>query len=183
MIGEIIYKIRKQKGMTLTELGNSTGNSASYLSQVERGLIEPSISSLRKIAKKLNKPVYFFLLDESEDSFIIRKEERKIAETPWTQTKLAFITPVLREDKNLSMVGLEVNMLPYAETAFIEKSVHNAEEIIIILSGTLEVTIENTSYLLNEGDSIYLKANILHSLKNTGKTNMKCISCISPAIY
>ena len=108
MIGEKIRSIRKLKRLTLSDLGEKTDNTAGYLSQVERGLIEPSISSLRKIAAALQTPVYYFLLENSEDSFIIRKNNRKVVETPWTETKMTLLSPVSMENKNLSMVGIEV---------------------------------------------------------------------------
>ena len=39
--------IRKSKNMTLATLGEKTGYTASFLSQIERGLNRPSIEALR----------------------------------------------------------------------------------------------------------------------------------------
>jgi transcriptional regulator with XRE-family HTH domain len=51
MIGKNIYKIRKQRGFTLSELAERTGISKSYLSNIERNLKQnPSIHVVEKIA-------------------------------------------------------------------------------------------------------------------------------------
>lgn len=51
MIGKNIYKIRKQRGYTLSELAERTGISKSYLSNIERDLKQnPSIQVVEKIA-------------------------------------------------------------------------------------------------------------------------------------
>ncbi|WP_227394771.1 helix-turn-helix domain-containing protein [Jeotgalibacillus aurantiacus] len=58
MIGENIYKIRREKGMTLSELAERSGVSKSYLSNIERNLKQnPSIQVIEKIAKVLEVDV------------------------------------------------------------------------------------------------------------------------------
>ncbi|WP_226038108.1 helix-turn-helix domain-containing protein [Aquibacillus saliphilus] len=55
MIGDNIYKIRKQKRLTLSELAERANISKSYLSNIERNLNQnPSIQIIGKIAKELN---------------------------------------------------------------------------------------------------------------------------------
>lgn len=54
MIGENIYKIRREKGLTLSELADRAGVSKSYLSNIERNLKQnPSIQVIEKIANVL----------------------------------------------------------------------------------------------------------------------------------
>lgn len=54
MIGENIYKIRKLKGLTLSELADRAQISKSYLSNIERNLNQnPSIQIVEKIARVL----------------------------------------------------------------------------------------------------------------------------------
>jgi XRE family transcriptional regulator, master regulator for biofilm formation len=55
MIGTNIYKIRKIRGISLSELSERAKISKSYLSNIERNLNQnPSIHILGKIAKGLN---------------------------------------------------------------------------------------------------------------------------------
>ena len=54
MNGASIRQLRLAKGMTLQELAAQTRTTAGYLSQLERDLVDPSLSTLRKIAQALD---------------------------------------------------------------------------------------------------------------------------------
>ena len=56
MIGDMIGKIRKEKGMTKTELANLTGINIGHLTHIEKGERNPSHKALRNICKALNVP-------------------------------------------------------------------------------------------------------------------------------
>ena len=60
-----IREFRKRRNLTIKELSSLSGMSISYISQVERGEIDPSLSSLRKIAAVFQVPLYM-LLDDAE---------------------------------------------------------------------------------------------------------------------
>ena len=53
-LGELIRKQRQQAELTLRELAERTNVSNPYLSQIERGLHEPSVRVLKAIAGALN---------------------------------------------------------------------------------------------------------------------------------
>ena len=53
MVGEKIRKLRKEKKLTLKDIAEATGLSIGYISQLERGAVEPSLSSLRKVSEFL----------------------------------------------------------------------------------------------------------------------------------
>ncbi|MGJ7911445.1 helix-turn-helix domain-containing protein [Neobacillus sp. LXY-1] len=55
MIGSNIYKLRKKRGLTLSELAERANISKSYLSNIERNLNQnPSIQVIKKIAGVLD---------------------------------------------------------------------------------------------------------------------------------
>lgn len=184
MIGIKVKNYRKKNGLTLEELGKKAGITASYLSQVERGLAEPSIASLRKVGKALNVPIYKFLVEgEEQDKFIIRKNERTKTQRIEGKGVTEFLTPLAKENNNLAMVCLSGMLPPFSATGTIDESIHNAEEMILIVKGIMEITVEDEVNILNEGDSIYIKANLKHIIKNIGENDLEIISCISPGIY
>lgn len=53
LVGERLNKIRKEKNLTLRELGNAVGVSASHIGQIEKGVTNPSIELLAKLAEFL----------------------------------------------------------------------------------------------------------------------------------
>ena len=63
-LGNQIRKERLNRQLTLEKLSKMTGLSKSFLSQVERGLAEPSITSLKKISKEFGFSVVNLFLNE-----------------------------------------------------------------------------------------------------------------------
>ncbi|GED03685.1 helix-turn-helix transcriptional regulator [Bacillus atrophaeus] len=51
---------RTKKGQTLREFANSLGFSSSYISKIENGKVNPSITSIEKISEKLKIPMSDF---------------------------------------------------------------------------------------------------------------------------
>lgn len=77
-----IRRYRKKLKLTIKELAERTGLSIGYISQLERDEAEPSLSSLRKIAKELDVPLYVLIQEEKENgSLTIRREERMSVKT------------------------------------------------------------------------------------------------------
>ncbi|MFC4401876.1 helix-turn-helix domain-containing protein [Gracilibacillus xinjiangensis] len=67
MIGTNISKIRKQKGLTLSELAVKSKISKSYLSNLERNLNDnPSIQVVEKLAEVLNVDLATLLQNEGD---------------------------------------------------------------------------------------------------------------------
>lgn len=68
-IGNKIRKLRKEKNLTLEELSKKTGLSLSYISLIERGLKNPSLKALEKIAEcfGINPAIFFIENEEIEE--------------------------------------------------------------------------------------------------------------------
>lgn len=64
-IGENIKRVRKGKKMTQKDLGEIVGISNTYLSDIEIGRTNPSIKTLKRIAKGLEVS-YVELLKDTE---------------------------------------------------------------------------------------------------------------------
>lgn len=56
MVGEMIAKIRKEKGMTKTELAKLTNINIGHLTHIEKGERNPSQKTLKVICQALNTP-------------------------------------------------------------------------------------------------------------------------------
>jgi len=54
-VGELVKKIRVEENVTQEELSERMGISRSYLSDVENNRKNPSVVTLEKLAKALNK--------------------------------------------------------------------------------------------------------------------------------
>lgn len=175
MLGEKIRKKRMEKNMSLKELAEKIDLTASFLSQVERELAEPSITSLRKIADALEVPIFYFLLDDEEHSPVVRKNERKVLRFPQSHLTYELLSPDLNRQMEVLIGRLEPGAISSDEP-----STHPGEECILILEGKMEITVGEESYSLEEGDSIYYFASIPHTLRNIGEKQLVFLSVITP---
>lgn len=66
IVGTKIRKLREDMGLTQEELANSVGLSSEFISLLELGRRSPSLESLARIAKFLDKKISFFILEKAE---------------------------------------------------------------------------------------------------------------------
>lgn len=59
-VGNIIKDIRIKKGIMLKEVAEKCGISSSMLSQIEKGNANPSLNTIREIARVLDVPLFKF---------------------------------------------------------------------------------------------------------------------------
>lgn len=180
-IGSRVRTFRKNKNLTIRDLSKKAGVTSSMISQIERNLCNPSLSLLRKIADTFEIPVWVLLYDDkSAHPSLIRKDERNIiAIGKDGGLKQAYLTPRLKQfngqDHQLEIIFDE--WAPGVEGGFMQ---HKGEEALYILSGQLEVTIEEESYLLDEGDCLFYLAEVPHNLQNAGQNVVKFLTIITP---
>ena len=78
MLGEQIRNIRKSRDFTLKALAEQTGLSIGYISQIERNLTDPSLSTLRKISAALDVPTYLFMGEAEADNTLTTRKNQVI---------------------------------------------------------------------------------------------------------
>lgn len=182
MLGSKIRELRQQNGMTLNELAEKTQFTASYLSQIERELIDPSLSSLRKISNAFGVALYYFLADEVKDHVLIKANQRKRLDLPNSSIIYEFITPIADASSKTKMDIIYFELEPESWSSE-ESLIHASDECILVLKGTIEASVGDCKYLLNDGDSLYIRENSYHRLFNPSKERAVGISTICPALY
>ena len=83
-------------------------------------------------------------------------------------------------DPKMVMIYFQLNPESWSSE---ESIVHNADECIFALKGSVEVYLGDEKHCLSEGDSIYIKENVPYKLYNPGSEKIIGISTITPAIY
>lgn len=177
-MGSRIRKKRKERGWSLKYLAKAIGKTPSFLSQVERNLAEPSITSLRDIASALEVPIFYFLLDAQSPSPVVRKDQRKIISFPGYQLTFELLSPSL----NREMEIIEGRLEPGGMTCE-EPLSHPGEEATLVLAGQMEIQVGSQHYVLNEGDCIYYYASVPHKITNIGKEELIFVSAITPPSF
>lgn len=176
MIGNKIRSIRKEKGFTLENMATKTGLSKGLLSQVERGISQPSLDSLWKITKALESSmVHFFEEIDQKHVHVIRKQKRRQLLFPDSTG----IFSLLSAGGNAKLATLEVRLQP-GETVKETVVQSEGEECLVIIAGNVTVRLGEEEYLLTEGDSLYLASTQTHQLENTGDSEAIIIWSVTP---
>jgi transcriptional regulator with XRE-family HTH domain len=175
-LGAKIRRIRTAERLTLSELGEKTGLSVSFLSQVERGHNDPSINSLRKIANALGCPLTTFFEDRFRSAGpVVRKHERRVLFN--TQSRLTY--QILSRFQG-GRIELLMTMLEPG-TANVEQPMsHPGEEAALVSQGECWFELGEEGFTLKEGDAIYIQENTPHRFTNTGSETLIIVSAISP---
>ncbi|SDL22498.1 helix-turn-helix domain-containing protein [Halarsenatibacter silvermanii] len=174
-LGARIREMRQSQDMSLSELADEIGKTSSYLSQVERGLAEPSITALREIAKALGVPIFYFLVDDRDKNAVIRKDERKKISYPSSDSQVELISP----DLNRQMELVEIRLQP-GEATVENPLPHRGEECTLVMEGRMYIEIGEKDFELEPGDSIYYVASVPHKIVNVGEEELVLISAITP---
>lgn len=197
MYGSRIREMRKRRGLTLKEVAEATGYTIGHISQIERDLKSPSLVALRKIAACLNCSEVWLIMDDSElsaksseegrklkESYLMRKENRIPMKIPEIDVSYSIFTPSkLPNAQEAQMTGLIVRLKP--NTWVTEKMIShgNYDESLLLLKGELELRIDNSTYMIYEGDSFYIPKNCLHNYLNTSDEEATIIVYFSQSVY
>lgn len=183
VIGKRIKYIRKIKNKTLQQVSDESGLSVGYLSNLERGVNSPTIDQLQNICSNLEVNITNILSGEqTKPRSVIKAGERKllyIEENGLVKYELlAEGENGLVEDGLLAKGGNDIEgiCITIEEGVDYEKKNwgHVYNEIGIVIGGRMCVEMVDTEYILEEGDSIYIKKNTLHTFKNASKG--ECVS-------
>ncbi len=174
-MGGKIRKMRRSQDMSLAELAEKINKTSSYLSQVERGLAEPSITALREIAKALEVPIFYFLVDENEHNSVVRRDERKQIKYPDSNSRVELLTPNLNNQMEL----IEARLDP-GDSTVEEPLPHQGEECTVVLKGRMKIQVGDQHHDLEPGDSIYYIASIPHKITSIGEEELIFVSAITP---
>lgn len=174
-LGKGIRECRLAKGMTLKGLAELTELSVSYLSQLERDSISPSLKSLAKIAQALNVPIVsFFLKQNDPPGRVVRREKRIKITLPDTDLQYELLTPDVNRKVEFLLLRVEKGK---GQDKLIT---HEGEEYVFIIRGKLEVKVGKERYVLRAGDSICFDPSFPHTFNNMGEEEVIGVIAASP---
>ncbi|WP_232698372.1 helix-turn-helix domain-containing protein [Brevibacillus daliensis] len=175
LIGNKIRAVRKEKGFTLEVMATKTGLSKGLLSQVERGISQPSLESLWRITKALEAPIIHFFEDvEQSHIHIVRKEKRRQMIFPDSSGTYS----LLSGGGASRLAVMEVRLKPgdQAKDVFVSQ---DGEECLVVIEGELVIRLTDDEHHLEAGDSIYFDKAQLHTVSNVGEVDCLAIWTVS----
>jgi transcriptional regulator with XRE-family HTH domain len=176
-LGDRVRARRKELRLSQGELAGRAGVTASFVSQVERGVTSPSIDSLYKISRALDVPIFHFLLEPEVKSPVVRRQERIRIAWPRAAQELSFQLLTPRTSQRLEAFLTEWEP---GEAGALSGLGHTTEEFVYVLEGQLEVRLGGAVYILGPGDSAGFEGAMLRGMRPLGDQTVQFISVITP---
>ncbi len=162
-IGKRIESLRKTRGLSLEELSNLTGFDVDILTRIESNEVQPQLGTVIKLSKALDSAFGRLVSGVGDRLYsITRKGEQKTISRSTSQKgkKQAYIYKSLApEVKGRHMEALIVQLEEIPDE---EMSVHDGEEFIYVLDGSVALTINGERHTLEPGDSVYYLSTTPH---------------------
>lgn len=181
-IGRKISDLRKTKKLTIKELATRAKVTPSMLSQLERGLTNPSINTLKTIAEVLDVQLFtFFIEDEPKDNLVVKPGDRRQMIIPSEGEELItyeLLSPDLNGDVELAIMTLT----PSSHTSK-ENFKHLGEEVAYVSKGNLILYLNDDEIELSEGDSVKIPPQMLHRWYNPYHEEAVVIFAVSPPSF
>jgi len=179
-LGNRLSSLRKRKNMTLDDLSAKSGVSKSILSQIERDLSNPTVTTISRISDALGEKLSdFFLKIEAGEVNSIESSK----ETPSITSKDGLC------ELNILGAGETVNWLQWYLLEMKPKGVLDSKshgpktfENLTVINGQIEVICGTSKEKLSKGDTFRFQSNKEHSIKNISKqkTQVLMVNYIDP---
>ena len=176
-ISQRIRELRKKKNITLKELGEKTDLSASFLSQVERGVSSMTITTLKKVADTLGAPISDLVDVDKADSFVSLRNAQRLN----LQRSYISYLPLGGRFEGRKLEGLILTMKPNCEDQ--EMMHHAGEEFYYVLSGKATFYVGGEEYEIGEGEVIHYPSSVPHRTVNRQDTELVMLCVSTPAIF
>jgi transcriptional regulator with XRE-family HTH domain len=164
-LGKQIRMRRLQRRLSLDALSAQSGVSRSMLSDIEHGHKIPSVLVLDHIATALDTSIARLLGEEQRANIIVlRHTEQDVAQdaSGWERRILSPVLP------GIEFEFMRTTIQPGVDAGTFSPHAAGSREYVAIEQGTLRLTLNGETYLLNAGDSIYYAGNCHHAFANPG---------------
>ncbi len=176
-MGKTLKLYREKTGRNQGDVATVAGISTSMLSQIERGVVSPSIDTLLLVCHALD-------LDVSELFKGIYPKRPLSIHRP--KERLSMKTAGIRYEQlitgrsgafNAELFLMEV--APGAASTLSDRG-HEGVEMGYVLEGEAQLSVDNKEYTVRQGDSFSFESHRPHRLHNTGTVPFKAVWAMSP---
>lgn len=158
-VGRKIHALRLARNMSIEDLSRKTSVSSVTISNIEKGVYSPKLSTILEIANALGTTI-MFLVEEVEEPQIFKIEKDKQRFVSKKGVTLHDFGHVIM-DRRVSVYIMEMREGAVTE----EHDTFDGNEFIHLLSGEITVAVEDKMERLEEGDSLYFHGSYRHAIK------------------
>jgi transcriptional regulator with XRE-family HTH domain len=177
IIGTILKRYREKLRKNQGEIAAGAGISISMLSQIERGVVSPSIDTLCGVCAALGIEISELFRRIAPETPVRLKRAGERLST--RRDGVLFEQLAVSMQSNLPAELFLLEVIP-GKRVGLSGGGHEGVEMGYILEGTATLTIEGKEFSLEKGDSISFNATLPHSLINNGKKGFRALWAALP---
>ena len=175
-VGIALQELRAMRGLSVRALAEKSGLAVNTLSLIQNNKISPSVSTLQSLASALDVPLTEFFEHGSRKSRIVHNKG--------TEHKGAAFAHGTLKDLGAGMLSRTiapflVTVNPGANSGA-QPIVHTGHEFVFCLEGRIVYIVEDKTYLLEEGDSLFFESHLPHRWQNVEAVPAKAILVLGP---
>jgi transcriptional regulator with XRE-family HTH domain len=164
VISENLKRVREEKKLSLDTVAKFSGVSKSMLGQIERCEVNPTVSTMWKIANGLKVSFSQFINHAESNVELIDINSLEPLIEDEGRVKI-YPTFSFDSTRRFEVYSVEFNKKGYLST---EPHLHGTQEFITVFNGEVTVTLGEKRFVVNAGKAIRFKADEPHSYENTG---------------
>lgn len=177
-IGKKIKELRIQLGLTQEDLADRCELSKGFISQLERNLTSPSISTLTDILQSLGTDLSdFFYENKTEEKIVFGEEDYFIKEDKELGNTIEWIIPNAQKNE---MEPIRLTLEPGGKSY--PDNPHEGDEFGYVVKGNILLHIDKSIYRAKAGESFYFTPGETHYIE-AGKKGAVIIWVSSPPSF
>ena len=177
IVGKHIRALRSDKSLTLKQLSELSGVSIATISKIETDKISGGFETIYKIARGLGVLVTEILIDDHAPTQTLVTHHANAGDAHVTDN-YDYFPQAYRRDGLLNPYIIEVKTRTPPDKR--DWSIHSGEEVIVVLSGEIELLIEGLQpRRLQAGDSACFGCGRRHAFVCTSQNNARIVSVSS----
>jgi transcriptional regulator with XRE-family HTH domain len=176
-VGEVVKRFRTRRGESLRDVAKGTGLSPSFLSMLERGECDITLSRLAAIASHFDHDVGSLL------GYSARGARPQIIHE---RDRVAVDRGAGIDYQVLPLPGTELEIVIVAfepHTSFKDELTHEGVDIGLVLEGRIVVTINDVDYPLKVGEAAIWSGAYRHLLRNEDDERALLVAVVTERVY
>lgn len=163
-LGARLLQRRKALGRTMRDVARDSGLTVGFISQIERDISRPSLSSLYSIAKALDTGVDSFLSQAPERAH--RQVTHSAARPRFSLGSAEAVYEFLEPGFDAARLNACITHVPPGFMSEVMR--HEGEDFVYLVAGTMIYTVDGVAYRLEAGDTLHFDATLPHTSQNAG---------------
>ena len=170
-IGNKLKELRVLKGLTQEELADRSELSKGFISQLERNLTSPSITTLMDILQCLGTSIGEFFNEAPDEQIGFGKQDYFVKVDTEYKNEIKWIIPNAQKN-TIEPIYLTLQ----AGGSTCPDTPHEGEEFGYVLQGAVSIHLGNKTYKAKKGESFYYTADKTHFLSSKNGATLIWVS-------